>query len=103
VGAFRTFSRAAWLSECFGVQGTAVSANRRWLRSCTRFVVQAVHPAPSTAESAAQAKAAAHFGQDAGGLPSSCDETIRLGRGENIVDSDKMTIGSFAKAALTNL
>ena len=40
------------------------------------FVVQAVHPAPSTAESAAQAKAAAHFGQDAGRLPIGCDGAI---------------------------
>jgi len=41
-------------------------------------VVQAVHPAPSTAESAAQAKAAAHFGQDAGRLPSGCEGAITL-------------------------
>jgi murein endopeptidase len=38
----------------------------------------ALDSAPSTAESAAQAKAAAHLGQNAGRLPSGCDDAVTL-------------------------
>jgi len=77
------------------VQGTAAGADWGRLRSCPRFVVQAVHPAPSTAESAAQAKAAAHLGQDAGRLPSACDGAITLRRGENVVDRNAPLMSAF--------
>src|SRR5262249_61700840 len=82
------------------VTGAAAGPGWRGLRSGPRFELQAVHPAPSTAESTAQAKAGAHLGQDDGRLPSGCDGALTLRMSSTVTRID---VRFWHKADITGL
>ena len=60
------------------VQAIASARESRRCRLGTAAVMPSIRGSGRTSESAAQAEAAAHLGQDAGRLPSGCDGALTL-------------------------